>query len=340
MSHRSVCTPRPRRWVSNQPATSASKSIRGPGIAVVGVGVRPRPREQPVRHPVLTQRRDRAEGVVAVAVGPARHDQRRHLDPRVAGRGPTQPHRPVVPVRTVPALAQPGVEPRLVGLEPPEPLLAPALAPHGRHGRQHAHRRHVVAVVDQIDQPQRPAPPVDVVGPTVVGRVDRADRGQAGRPLARHLQRVEARVRRAEHPDLPVAPLLSCEPRDHCGEVALLRLGVLVGRVARRRPRAPQVDPAHGVPVPVAQPDVARGVRRGEVVLAVGERLQQARLRTVGGVGQVQRRGQPLPVVDGDPHLLTDALMTAPAGRGPARREVIRWCCRPGRPWSAHRTSS
>ena len=247
------------------------------------VGVGPRPGEQPVRRSLRRQPLDGPEGVVAVAVGPARHDHRRHLDPLVPDGRPAEPHRPVVPVLTMRGLAQPGEHPRLVGLEPAQPLLLPPVSPDGRHGRQHVHRGHVVVVVDEIDQPKRTAAPVHVIGPAVVGGVDRADRLQLRRSLAGHLQRVEPGVRRAPHADLPVAPLLRGQPGHHLGEVALLVGLVLVERVAARRPGAAQVEPAHGVPMAVAEPLVGGRVRRGQVVLAVGQRLEQARLR-VGGV--------------------------------------------------------
>ncbi len=252
------------------------------------VGVRPRSGQQPPRRAGRAEPLDGAEGVVAVAVGPAGHDHRGALDPVVAD----VPQRAGLPVRAVPVLAQPGEQPRLVGLPAPLPLRAPvARRPLGGDGRQHAHRRHVVAVVDEVDQPQRVAAPVHVVGPAVVAGVDRHDRLERRRPLGRDLERVEAGVRRAEHPDVAVAPLLLGQPGDHGAEVGPLDERVLVGRVAGRRAGAAQVDAAHGVRVLVAEAAVALGVRRGEVVLAVGQRLEQARLR-LGGVRQEERRGQ------------------------------------------------
>ncbi len=118
---------------------------------------------------------------------------------------------------------------------------------------------------------------------------------------------VEAGVRRAEDPDLAVAPLLRGEPGDHLDQVGLLLGRVLVGRVARRRPRPAQVEPADGEAVLVAEVLVAGGVRRGEVVLAIGQRLQQARLRAGRRVGQVQRRGQLDAVSHRDPDLGHDS---------------------------------
>ena len=265
-----------------------------PGHGGGRVGVRPRAGEQPVGRALGREPRHGPERVVAVAVGPARHDHRRDPDPLVPRGRPAEPYRPVVPVVAVGRLAEPGQHPRLVRVEPPLPLLLPVVPPDGRHGRQHVHRRHVVVVVDEVDQPQGRTAPVHVVGPAVVGGVDRADRLELRRLLAGHLERVEAGVRRPPHADLPVAPVLGGQPAHHLGQVALLVRLVLVERVTARRPGAAQVEPAHGVPVLVAQPLVRRGVGRRQVVLAVGQRLHQARLRPwmFARVRQVQGRGE------------------------------------------------
>ncbi len=131
------------------------------------------------------QRLDRAEGVVAVAVGPARDDHHRAVDAVVAVAVAVGADRAVPPVGAVAVLAQPGQHPGLVGLEAPRATPRATSSPHtAGTGRQHAHRRHVVAVVDEVDQPQRAAAPVHVVGPPVVAGVDRADRLERRRPLA------------------------------------------------------------------------------------------------------------------------------------------------------------
>ena len=109
------------------------------------VGVRPRAGQQAMRYAVPAELGDGAEGVVAVAVGPARDDHHRTLDPLVAPGRASQPHGSVVPVGAVTVLPQPGQHPRLAGLQAPQPLVVPPFAPDRRHGRQDAHRRHVVA---------------------------------------------------------------------------------------------------------------------------------------------------------------------------------------------------
>ena len=75
------------------------------------------------------------------------------------------------------------------------------------------------------------------------------------------------------------APRLVGDPGDHLGQVALLLGRVFVGRDAVRRAGAAQVDPDHGIAVVVAQPLVLRPVARGEVVLAVRQRLEDRRGR-------------------------------------------------------------
>ncbi len=217
------------------------------------VGVGPRAGQQSVRDAVLGQGSHGPERVVAVAVGPPGHEHRRDVDPLVARAVRAQPHRAAAPVVAVRVLAQPGQHPGLVLLQPAPPLVLPTVSPDRGDGWQHAHRGHVVAVVHEIDQPQRPAAPVDIVGPPVVAGVDREHRAQRRGVLARDLQRVEAGVRRAEHPDPARAPFLVGQPGDHLDQVGLLLGWVLVGRVARRRAGAAHVEPAHGVPEPVPQ---------------------------------------------------------------------------------------
>ena len=82
-------------------------------------------------YPAAAERLDGAEGVVAVAVGPAGHDHRRALRSG-RSRAVARPDRPVPPVRPVAVLAQPGQHPRLVGLQAPLPLLAPVRRPTPR----------------------------------------------------------------------------------------------------------------------------------------------------------------------------------------------------------------
>ena len=193
---------------------------------------------------------DGPEGVVAVAVGPAGDDHRRAL--RSARSRAVAPSRPTVRAsrrRRAFSRSQVSTHGSLVSSRRRHSSRQP-VAPDRRHGRQHVHRRHVVAVVDEVDQPQRAAAPVHVVGPAVVAGVDRADRLQRRRPLAGHLQGVEAGVRRAVHADAAVAPLLAGQPGDHLGQVALLlRAGTRrwrrppttrcrAGRAGTRRTRA------------------------------------------------------------------------------------------------------
>ena len=126
-STRSTC------WAVRRPSTQPAVEPRDhldvevdprPGDRRRGVGVRPRSGEQPVRHPGPAQRLDGAEGVVAIAVGPARDDHHRALDAVVA-HAVAQPDRAGPPVGAVPVLPQPGQHPRLVDLQPASPLRPP-----------------------------------------------------------------------------------------------------------------------------------------------------------------------------------------------------------------------
>jgi hypothetical protein len=148
---------------------------------------------------------------------------------------------------------------------------------------------------------------VDVVGPPVVGGVAGDDGAQRGRPLAGELQGVEAAPARAEHADRAGAPLLTGEPGDGLVEVGLLAGVVLVGHDPRARPGAPEVDAGDGVPVLGGETDVFRAIGRREVVLAVGQSLQQAghssRRPGVLDGGEVERRGEPGTVAERDPRL-------------------------------------
>jgi hypothetical protein len=264
--------------------------------------VRPGAGEEPAGDAVLREPLHRAERVVAVAVGPARHDHRRARDPVVA-----RPHRAMAPVGVVARVREPGQQPRLVLRDAGPPLLAPGRTEHRGHRRQRVHRRHVVAVVDEVEPPEQPTHLVDVVGVPVVRRVDRDDRLELLGSLARHLQGVEAAVGRAVHPDAAVAPGLRSEPREHLGEVPLLLDRVLVGGATTAAARASQVEAGHRVVVLVAEPDVLRAVGRGHVVLAVGQRLEDARLRPRRRIRQVERHGQEDPVAHRDPRVAARA---------------------------------
>ena len=261
-----------------------------------GRHVAPRPGDQPRRGAGGAQAGVRPEGVVAVAVRPAGDDHGRGGDRAVVG-----PQRAVPPVGAVRLLLGPAQQPRFEGVEATPPLVAPAVAEHGRHRRQRVHRDHVRRVVDDVEQPPCAAHVVHVVGVAVVGGVDRHDRLEGGRAAHRDLDRVEAGVRRAEHADVARAPRLRGEPGDDRDEIVLLAFGVLVGRDALTGTGAAQVEPADRVAVLVAEPFVLGRVAGRDVVLAVGQRLQQARRRVAGR--PVERRGQPYAVVHRDPHI-------------------------------------
>ena len=95
-------------------------------------------------------------------------------------------------------------------------------------------------------------------------------------------------------PNIPTRPLDHGCVASHSmtgAQVGALGVGVLVGGRPARRAGAAQVETADREAGLVGEPDVRVAVRRGEVVLAVRQRLEQRRERPVA-VGQVQRRRQ------------------------------------------------
>ena len=272
----------------------------GAGARGLDVGVRPGTGQEAFR---AGEVRHAAQGDVRVAVGPAGHEHRRRLD-----RAVVLAQRPVLPERVVPLVLEPAEQPRLVLGDPAFPRVAPTLAGHPRVRRQHVDRVHVGRPVGQVELFQRAAVVVDVVRVPVVGGEDRADRLQRRGAEHRHLQRVEPRPRRPVHADVAVGPRSVGEPGDHLGEVLELLRRVLARRAPLRGARPADVEPAHHVPELVREPVVLGPVVRGEVVLAVGERLEErgARLGTLGVVPrrQVQGGGQADAVAHPDPDVL------------------------------------
>ena len=301
-----------------------------------GRHVAPRPDEQLLR---ALQGLERPKRVVAVAVGPAGDDHRRARDAPVP-----RPERPVAPVGAVQLLLEPAQEPRLRTLDPPQPLVAPAVAEHCRNGREDGQRGHVQDVVDEVDGTQRAARVMDVVRVAVVGGVNGADRAERGRPFDGELDGVEAGVRRPVHADPPCAPVLRGEPGDDLGEVGLLPRRVLVLCEALRGPGTAEIHPRDRESPFVAEPLVLGRIGRCQVVHPVRERLEKRRRRLL--VGEPEPSREPHAVGERDP----GAAMLHRAhprersriGPSPGRRqrrlpsgEPLRWHSRPTRssPW-------
>ena len=109
-----------------------------------------------------------------------------------------------------------------------------------------------------------------------------------------------------EVPYMPTAPVdqrLGGQPGDHLGEIGLLLGRVLVGGDAAGGARAPHVDPGHGEAALVGQAHVLAEVGRGQVVLAVGQRLDDDRPRTVA-VGEDEGDRQRHAIGHLDPHFV------------------------------------
>ncbi len=253
-----------------------------PGHGGVRRRMRPRAEDQPLR---TGERLERAERVVAVAVGPSGDDHHRARD-RLVGRA----QRPELPVLVEALVLEPGEDPGLGLPHAPLPQVAPAVAVDRGHGRERVHRDHVRRVVDEVELLQRAAVVVDVVGVAIVRGEDRDDGLEGRRALHRDLDRVEPAVAGAVHPDVAGGPVLRGEPVDHRDHVGALDGRVLVGRDALAGSGAAHVHPAHHV-AGGGEPHVLGPVGRGHVVLAVGEGLEERGpgavvLREVEGGGE------------------------------------------------------
>ena len=150
--------------------------------------------------------------------------EHRGLDPAVVRR-----ERAAAPVRAVALLRAPTRT-----ATPASPRAARASASsqpspqRGGQRRQRVHRDLADRVLRELADRHRAADVVDVVGVPVVGRLDRHDRAQVRRPRRRDLDRGEAAVRQAPHPDRAGAPRLRGQPLDGVVAVERLGLGVLV----------------------------------------------------------------------------------------------------------------
>ena len=243
--------------------------------------MRPRPGQKFGVPPRRPQCGDRAKRVVPVPIRPAGDQEHRTLDVVV-----DRTNRPVLPVVIAAGVLEPAEQPGLVFGDPRGPFVAPSIAPHRGYRGQRIHRRHVVAVVHQVQPTPRTTAQVDVVGETVIRGVDRDHGLQPGCALGRHLERVEAAVGRAVHPDVAVAPLLRGDPGDHLGQVWLLLELVFVNRTPAAAAGAANIQTRYGIVELVAQSGVLRAIGGCQIILAVGQSFQDARLWTT--VGQVQ----------------------------------------------------
>ena len=243
---------------------------------------------------------DRAEGRVAIAIGPSGDDHRGNVDAVVALPIGAKSHRAMPPVGIVVRVTHPDELPGLMLIDAAQPLRAPVMTfgmirgPDLGHGRECAHGCHVGAVVDLIDPLEGTAHVVDVVGVAIIGRVDRDDRPQMRWTLASELEGVESAVRRAKHADVAVAPRLRSQPGNRLGEIALLCLRVFVRRAPTTAARATHVDARDREAEVIAEALILRAPAGSHVVLAIGQRLEDAGSRR--GVGDEERDAQMLPV--------------------------------------------
>ena len=132
----------------NQRMSSGTRSMCGPGSEVAVDMWLHGPTSRRFGH---SQRLERAERVVAVAVRPAADEHRRRTRfarSRAAAIPGASTARRAAPRASAAATAP--------GLEPPHPLVAPAVAEHRRHGWRARQRRHVEDVVEEIERRAAP----------------------------------------------------------------------------------------------------------------------------------------------------------------------------------------
>ncbi len=219
--------------------------------------------------------------------GQAGHQPQHRVPVRVvpaADREDGRADRPVVladaavpPVPVPGAVRRPGVDQRLHGLQPGQPLRAPAVAGvqrvrRARGGGQQRRRPRV-----QVRGEHGAARQVPVVVEAVVGRADRDHRPEGLGRERRDLERVRAAARDPEHPHGPRAPRLRREPLHHRDSVGQFPRLVGVAGAAAAAPVAAYVHPHGGVPVARVPGVALRVARCGRVGQPAREVLQQGR---------------------------------------------------------------
>ncbi len=197
-----------------------------PRRRVVGPAVDPVADEGPRRRGASRLHPERR---IDIRVAPAADAEDRRVDRVVVRRQGAGP-----PVRPVGLLAQPRDEPWRRRLESSAPLVEPGFAAEPGIRRHRVHRDLADRVLRELAGGDAPADVVDVGAVPVVGRLDRHDRPQVRRAQLGDLDRGEAAVRDAPHPDRARAPRLGGQPFDGIEAVARLVLGVLVERDAAR----------------------------------------------------------------------------------------------------------
>ncbi len=267
------------------------------GQGVVGERVRPRADEPLARN---GEPFEKPWDGIRVAVHPAAHGVDRHVD-----GGVVLADGAVLPVRVAPLVPEPGLDPVVRAVEPPQPLLVPPVPVEARVGRPRVPNEHRGGPVEHVEGLDASAAVVDVVRIAVVGGAERHDRLEARRAERGELERVEATPGDPPHANASVAPRLRAEPGNHLEAVRVLLLRVLVRDEAVRLAGAAHVDPdrrvaeAGHVRLPLCVAD------RRAVHLPVREELEHGRDGVVLGVlREPDARGEPAAVGERQPGVL------------------------------------
>ena len=275
-----------------EPGDDLAVEVGSVDLCDMRILVLPRPHQRPGRcGQVGSERRGRVD----IGVRPAADGQHRRLH-----RLPVLAHRTVLPVGVAVRMVQPASGEEGQRLDSLDPALAPVGTPR-RVGRTGLVGQHLGTPVEVVGQ-QAAAHVVDVVRVAVHARAAGDDRLQCRRPAKGELQAVEPAPGDPDHPDVPVAPGLACDPRDDLLSVAQLLLRVLVVEDTVRIPGSGNVDPDAGIARP-GEYRMGGGVaRRGAVTPAVRQVLQDGGDRRIRARSP-QSSGEAPSVSESDPHV-------------------------------------
>ena len=161
--------------------------------------------------------------------------------------------------------------------QPFQPDAFPVVAHHVGIGRAAIVGKHNRRPPEHIRGQQTAAHVVDIVGIAVIGGAESNDRFECRWPSGRHLQRIEAAPRFAEHTHIAVAPGLRGQPGDHFQRVVLFLFQILIIEDAVGVAAAPHIDTDGSIAMPGKIGVADRVAQGGEVILAIGDVFEQRR---------------------------------------------------------------
>ncbi|GBD18434.1 hypothetical protein HRbin27_00931 [bacterium HR27] len=231
---------------------------------------------------------------VGVPVVPGADNEDRAGDRVVVGC-----ERATEPVGIAALMAQPSEEPRFLSLEALPPGTRPVEPGSLRVRRQRVHRDHPEGITQEFECLETAAPVMHIGHVAVVAAGMGDDRCERCRTSHRDLECIERTVGGAPQADPTVAPRLPCEPMECIDTIGDFCLAVLIGGQAFRGSGATYVEP-HGCDAVLCQRDRNVPARSSQVVLPVGEILDDGRPRAVVTIGQVHIGAEGRAVTGGD----------------------------------------